>query len=91
MGINTNLGIVLLAAPLAHAALQARSPLSQVQRCEASLAQVLAGLTVADARLAFEAIRQANPGGLGEAARHDVRAPAQVEPAGGDARGREPR
>jgi triphosphoribosyl-dephospho-CoA synthase len=74
---NTNLGIVLLAAPLAHAALQVRSRLTR-PGLRASLAEVLAGLTVADAQLAFEAIRQANPGGLGEAARHDVRAPAQV-------------
>ncbi len=77
-GINTNLGIVLLAAPLAHAALRVRSRLTR-SGLHASLAEVLARLTVADARLAFEAIRQANPGGLGEAARHDVRAPAQVD------------
>ena len=76
-GVNTNLGIVLLAAPLAQAAIQVQSKLTK-PALQASLAQVLAGLTVADAQLAFEAIRQANPGGLGEAARHDVRAPAQV-------------
>ena len=78
VGVNTNLGIVLLAAPLAHAALSGRSRRSPSPRCRRASAQVLAGLTVADAQLAFEAIRQANPGGLGEAARHDVRAPAQV-------------
>jgi triphosphoribosyl-dephospho-CoA synthase len=77
VGTNTNLGIVLLAAPLAHAALQSQWPLSRA-RLAGSLAQVLAGLTVADAELAFEAIRLANPGGLGDAPRHDVRAPAQV-------------
>lgn len=77
VGVNTNLGIVLAVAPLAHAALQVQARLTR-SGLRASLAQVLAGLTVADAQLAFEAIRQANPGGLGEAARHDVRAPAQV-------------
>jgi triphosphoribosyl-dephospho-CoA synthase len=77
VGTNTNLGIVLLAAPLAHAALQLQWPLSRGRLAE-SLARVLAGLTVSDAELAFEAIRLANPGGLGEAPRHDVRAPAQV-------------
>ena len=64
-------------APLAHAALQVPTRLTR-PALQASLAQVLAGLTVADAQLAFEAIRLANPGGLGEAAQHDVRAPAQV-------------
>ena len=47
-------------------------------RCRRASREVLAGLSVADAQLAFEAIRLANPGGLGEAARHDVREPAQV-------------
>jgi triphosphoribosyl-dephospho-CoA synthase len=77
VGVNTNLGIVLLAAPLAKAALQVRSPLT---RCalKANLERVLAELTVIDAQLAFDAIRDANPGGLGEAVRHDVRAPAEV-------------
>jgi triphosphoribosyl-dephospho-CoA synthase len=77
VGTNTNLGVVLLAAPLAHAALQSQWPLSRARLAE-GLAQVLAGLTVADAELAFEAIRLANPGGLGDSPRHDVRAPAQV-------------
>jgi triphosphoribosyl-dephospho-CoA synthase len=77
VGTNTNLGIVLLAAPLAQAALRAQWPLTR-PALAASLAQVLADLTVRDARLAFEAICLASPGGLGEAPRHDVRTPAQV-------------
>jgi triphosphoribosyl-dephospho-CoA synthase len=76
-GTNTNLGIVLLAAPLAQAALRAQWPLTRTALA-VSLAQVLADLTVDDARLAFEAICLASPGGLGEAPRHDVRKPAQV-------------
>lgn len=61
---NTNLGIVLLLAPLATASLNA--PLHE------GLAEVLAKTTVADARDAYTAIRLANPGGLGSAASQDV-------------------
>jgi triphosphoribosyl-dephospho-CoA synthase len=71
---NTNLGIVLLFAPLARAAVtrQRDEPLpSAVER-------TLAELDVDDAAVAFAAIVRANPGGLGEAAEHDVRAPACV-------------
>lgn len=77
VGTNTNLGIVLLCAPLAQAGLRAQLPLSH-RNLRASLEQVLATLTVEDARLAFEAIRLASPGGLGEAPRHDVREPARI-------------
>lgn len=70
---NTNLGIVLLTAPLAQAALtEAPGDL------RARLSQVLAALDVADAELAFRAIRLADPAGLGESERHDVRAPARA-------------
>jgi triphosphoribosyl-dephospho-CoA synthase len=62
---NTNLGIVLLLAPLARAALQP-GPLRE------NVGRVLAGLTVEDARLAYAAIRLARPGGLGRAERGDV-------------------
>ena len=71
---NTNLGIVLLFAPLARAAVirQRDEPLrSAVER-------TLAQLDLADAAAAFAAITRANPGGLGEAPEHDVRAPARV-------------
>lgn len=73
VGCNTNLGIVLLCAPLATAAMQAvEKPLRD------NLAHVLAGLDVADAEEAFAAIRLAQPAGLGESATHDVREPARV-------------
>ena len=77
VGTNTNLGIVLLAAPIAHAAGQATAPLRERSLSE-RLGQVLADLTVADAERAFEAIRLANPGGLGASARHDVHQPPRV-------------
>jgi triphosphoribosyl-dephospho-CoA synthase len=74
VGCNTNLGIVLLAAPLAQAALarQEGQPLRE------ATAAVLAALDVHDAELAFAAIRLANPAGLGGSPQHDVHDAAQV-------------
>ena len=64
---NTNLGLVLLLAPLARAALRpGREALRQ------QLAATLADTTVADARDAYMAIRAAAPGGLGRANEQDV-------------------
>ena len=72
VGLNTNLGIILLCAPLAAAA---QAPGDDLR---ASLIDVLAKLDRADAAHAFAAIGAANPGGLGRATRHDVNAPADV-------------
>jgi triphosphoribosyl-dephospho-CoA synthase len=63
---NTNLGIILLAAPLIQTAFL-HNKLSQE-----ALKQSLQQLTVEDARFAFQAIQLASPGGLGEVAEHDV-------------------
>lgn len=71
VGQNTNLGILLLCAPLAMAAEQGRA-------LRAALAAVLARADIADADAVFRAIVLASPGGLGEAPEHDVRAPATV-------------
>jgi triphosphoribosyl-dephospho-CoA synthase len=62
---NTNLGILLLLAPLAKAALGRNDVRS-------NLAGVLETTTVDDAREVYAAIRLANPGGLGRAANQDV-------------------
>lgn len=70
---NTNLGIVLLCAPLAAAA--ERAPPGGLRD---ALRSVLDGLDVADAAAAFEAIVLAAPAGLGEAPADDVRRPAAV-------------
>ena len=70
--MNTNLGIVLLAAPLAHAALTARTG----ETLERATRRVLAELDADDATQAFQAIVQARPAGLGEVDRLDVRDPA---------------
>ena len=64
---NTNLGIALLLAPLAKAAL-AGGPLRE------RLGETLRALDVADARAAYAAIRLAGAGGLDEPVEHDVRA-----------------
>lgn len=73
VNVNTNLGIVLLCAPLAQAALS-----SGRDTLRSRLRQVLEQLDIADAERAFEAIRVARPGGLGAASEHDVREPATV-------------
>jgi triphosphoribosyl-dephospho-CoA synthase len=71
---NTNLGIVFLFAPLVRAAATRRADEGLRVATERTLAQ----LDVDDAAAAFAAIAQAQPGGLGEAPEHDVRAPARV-------------
>ena len=63
---NTNLGIALLLAPLAKAALGG-GPLRE------RLGTTLRALGVADAREAYAAIRAAGAGGLRERVEHDVR------------------
>lgn len=69
-GTNTNLGIILLLAPMCAAPRD--EPLAQ------GIERVLAALTVEDATLAFEAIRAAKPGGLGDARQGDVRSAPTV-------------
>lgn len=64
---NTNLGIVLLLAPLARAALADGGGTLRER-----LARVLAATTVADAADAYAAIRLAHPAGLGRAEAQDV-------------------
>lgn len=66
---NTNLGILLLLAPLASAYGAGTMP-DDRSRLASS---VLATTTVLDTRLVYEAIRIANPGGLGDAPEQDVR------------------
>jgi triphosphoribosyl-dephospho-CoA synthase len=66
VGQNTNLGIILLLAPLAAA------PLREGVR------GILSTLTIADAEATFRAIRLAAPGGLGDAAEQDVQSAPTV-------------
>ncbi len=77
-GCNTNLGIVLLCAPIARAIElqpEADDPAALLTAIEA----VLADLDVADARAAFRAIALARPGGLGTAPTADVHAAPDID------------
>jgi triphosphoribosyl-dephospho-CoA synthase len=65
---NTNLGIVLLLAPLARAALLTGGGLD----LRAEVRHVLERTTVDDAREVYAAIRRAAPGGLGRVGQQDV-------------------
>jgi triphosphoribosyl-dephospho-CoA synthase len=65
--VNTNLGLVLLLAPLACAAGREGGTLRE------RLSGVLRELTVDDARAAYQAIVLADPGGLGRVEAQDVR------------------
>jgi triphosphoribosyl-dephospho-CoA synthase len=73
VGQNTNLGIILLAAPLAGAALERQSG-----DLKSRLHRVLHQLSVEDARETYRAIRAAKPGGLGNAPRHEVASDPEV-------------
>lgn len=71
VGTNTNLGILLLCAPLAKAA---EADSSELREC---LTHMLETMDQADARDVFSAIALANPGGLGTA-ENDVSRPPEV-------------
>ena len=73
VGCNTNLGILLLCAPVALAVERQPDAFGPAALC-AAIERVLEGLTQADAAAAFRAIARANPGGLGQADREDVHA-----------------
>lgn len=70
-GCNTNLGIVLLCAPLAAAA-ERPGALASERALRGALASVLDALDTDDTAAAYRAIVQANPGGLGRADEGDV-------------------
>lgn len=74
VGLNTNLGLVLLCAPLIQAALDGGSE----QSIEKSLNGVLSHLTINDAILTAQAIVLANPAGLGNVSTHDVHQEPEV-------------
>ena len=70
--VNTNLGMVLLLAPLAA--------IPRQQDLQDSIGQVLDGLTADDAACVYRAIRMVQPGGLGQSEEMDVadRAPEDL-------------
>lgn len=73
VGCNTNLGIVLLLAPLARAAEE-----GSADDLRARLTAVLGALDQADAAACFRAICVASPAGLGEVAEGDVHGTAHM-------------
>lgn len=73
VGCNTNLGIVLLCAPLAKAALHGEG-----WSLRHRLAATLEGLDVDDSRRAFAAIAAAGPAGLGHSDAEDVHEPPSL-------------
>jgi triphosphoribosyl-dephospho-CoA synthase len=73
VGCNTNLGIVLLAAPLVQARLQ-----FQELPLQTALHQVLQQTTVEDAACVYEGIRLVSPAGIGQRDAHDVSQPPQI-------------
>ena len=83
-GCNTNLGILLLCAPVAVAFERLRSPLTRLRSPVAreclrrAIGDVLGDLDLADARAAYRAIALASPGGLGAADAQDVRHPPSI-------------
>ena len=72
VGSNTNLGIILLCAPLAAGAEH------EISDLRGSLIEVLESLDTRDTELTYRAIVLAAPAGLGRSARHDVFGPASV-------------
>ncbi|MEM5294952.1 triphosphoribosyl-dephospho-CoA synthase [Burkholderia sp. JPY481] len=74
VGCNTNLGIVLLVAPLAAALDETGERPLTAPAWRAAVGDVLSRLDVEDARLAYRAIALANPGGLGDAPEQSVHA-----------------
>jgi len=74
VGCNTNLGIVLLAAPL----IQAAETVQPGETLRGAVTRVLAATTRDDAVWAYRAIALAAPGGLGHASQQDVGEPPTV-------------
>lgn len=75
---NTNLGIVLLLAPIAKSVEDLEPPLLE-EALQHALTDTLSALTQKDAEATFRAIRLAAPSGLGEVPEEDVgRAPQET-------------
>jgi len=70
---NTNLGLILLLSPLAHGMLRKGDG-----TLRDAVRRVLRGTTIDDARVAYQAIRLAAPGGLGSVEAQDVEREPEV-------------
>ncbi len=65
---NTNLGIILLAAPIAETLIK----FGYSENLRDNLAKILAELSIDDAKYCYQAIQVAMPGGMGEVEAQDV-------------------
>ncbi len=74
VGCNTNLGIILLCAPLIQAISQKKPDLTLRQ----TVRKVISDATIEDADWVFRAITLASPGGLGSSDQQDVNEKASV-------------
>ena len=77
-GCNTNLGILLLCAPIALA-VERRPEATSPAALRDAIEAVLADLDLADAQATYRAIAHARPGGLGAAPNQDVGQPPSVD------------
>ena len=77
-GCNTNLGILLLCAPIALA-VERRPEARSAAALREAIEAVLAGLDLTDAQATYRAIARARPGGLGTAASQDVAHPPSAD------------
>jgi triphosphoribosyl-dephospho-CoA synthase len=77
-GCNTNLGILLLCAPIALA-VERRPEAVTPAALQEAIEAVLADLDLSDAQACYRAIARARPGGLGAAASQDVQQPPSVD------------
>ncbi len=71
---NTNLGIVLLFAPLCQAALHCE----RFDQLQPALGKILDSLTIKDAKNTYCAIQLAEPGGMGKQVKHDISEPPDI-------------
>jgi triphosphoribosyl-dephospho-CoA synthase len=78
VGCNTNLGILLLCAPIARA-IELRPGVQGLVELRAAIETVLADLDLGDARAAYRAIASAHPGGLGTAPVEDVHGSPSID------------
>ncbi len=74
VGCNTNLGIILLCAPM----IEALSTMDKNANFRNSLAHVLQTSTINDAHWVFKAIALAAPGGLGDSEQADVHSEPKI-------------
>jgi len=74
VGCNTNLGIILLCAPM----IQALSQINKYSTFRQALADTLQSTSVDDACWTFNAIALASPGGLGDSKQADVHTQPQI-------------